>query len=57
VVGDGLGRDTIATIDPSGEILELAAFAAERHPGCLGWFAPAKDARAGGHGITIDLKI
>src|SRR5687768_5822735 len=35
VLPDRLGRHAVATVDPPCKILELAALAAERRPGCL----------------------
>src|SRR5687767_2636419 len=48
-----LGRHAIATVDPPGEILKLAAFAAEGNPRCLGELAAAKNTDARRHGFTF----
>jgi len=48
-----LGGHAIATVDPPGEILKLAALAAEGNPGCLGELAVAKNTDARRHGFTF----
>src|SRR5438876_9604019 len=43
------GRHAIAAVDPPGQILELAALAAERHPGRLRGLAAAEHTQARAH--------
>ena len=52
-VGQGLGRHPVRAVNPLGQVLKLAALAAERLPRRLRWLPPAEHAHTRNHGHIL----